>query len=140
MSKTFLLTSTLWAGEVELRYDEMGYLTHFDLNRSEMTKEQHISFLQWLPRTKDELDYIIKKATHLTLSDFVQEVTFEMFWDRYNEKVRSSKKKTLRIWERLSMNNRVRAYNHISRYENNINPGVAKKYAETYLNAELWNN
>ena len=83
---------------------------------------------------------MMAKVASATFTEVLEEITFEMFWNRYNEKVRSSKKKAMITWKRLSRADQVKAFNHIRKYEQNIAPGVAKKYAETYLNAELWNN
>lgn len=66
-------------------------------------------------------------------------LSFDMFWDKYNDKERSSKKRSQRIWEKLSEENQIKAYYYYDRY--NRNRGSAeKKYCETYLSAEMWNN
>jgi hypothetical protein len=63
-----------------------------------------------------------------------------MFWKKYNDKERSSKKRTLAKWNKMSQVEQTKAYNYIQKYFNSIPNGVETKYAETYLNAELWNN
>lgn len=66
-------------------------------------------------------------------------ITFEMFWNKYNDKLRSSKKRSEKIWSKLDEANQAKAFYFITTY--NKNRGNAeKKYCETYLTAELWNN
>ncbi len=138
--KTYLLTSTSWQGEIELRYNDLMLLVNLDMSRATLSEPQQIWFLRNMPRELAELQQLMDKAPSAELKEISGEVSFEMFWDKYNEKVRSSRKKALRIWERLSKTDREKSYQFIRKYENSIAPGVAKKYAETYLNAELWNN
>jgi len=82
----------------------------------------------------------LEKAGVFNIVGAKQQLTFEMFWDRYNEKIRSSRKKALIKWQRMNQEQQILAYLHVPKYEQNIPNGIAKKYAETYLNSELWNN
>ena len=63
-----------------------------------------------------------------------------MFWQHYNDKARSSRIKTERVWKKMSPKDQVLAYQYVDTYFRNIPPGVCKKYATTYLNDQLWNN
>ena len=89
----------------------------------------------------------------LTLNDFFEwqktfkneciememKITFSMFWDKYDDKERSSKKRCEKMWGKYDESHQVKAYYFIEVY--NRNRGNAeKKYCETYLNAEQWNN
>lgn len=74
-----------------------------------------------------------------TVVEREQKITFEMFWKKYNDASRSSRKRSLKLWEKLDENNQVKAYYYYDTY--NRNRGNAeKKYCETYLSCELWNN
>jgi hypothetical protein len=74
-----------------------------------------------------------------TVVERSQKITFEMFWKKYNDASRSSRKRSLKLWNKLDETNQVKAYYHYDTY--NRNRGNAeKKYCETYLNCELWNN
>lgn len=137
---TYSLKSSLWEGEILLTYDMHGFIQSFSMERAQMTELQQQSFLRFLPRTTGDLDNMLLKYDHLNCSTVALEVSFEMFWNKYDEKIRSSKKRSEKIWARLSKSDQLKAYNFISKYNNSISPGVARKYAETYLNAELWNN
>lgn len=137
--KTFLLTSTAWSGQIELQYDDLDHLTKCDLSQAQLSLQQHMWFLRRLPVELTALKELITNST-ARLVEVNQEITFESFWNRYNDKVRSSRKKAERIWSRLSKADQAKAYAYVATYEASRSAGVAKKYAETYLNAELWNN
>lgn len=134
------LTSSMWAGDISFAYDVTGLLINFDVSRSGMTSTQHQSFLQWLPRTLAELKELLVKAPHLKFVEIVEEITFDMFWKRYQAPVNSKKKAALTTWNRLKKADQVKAFNHIRKYEGNIQAWQTKMYAETYLNSFLWNN
>lgn len=133
------ITSVAWTGYIEAEYNELGYMRRVDLGNAELSEEQQKWFLNRMPRELAELQRIVEKSS-AKIEEVKQEVTFDLFWDRYNEKLKSSRKKSLIVWNRLSKADQVKAFNHIKKYEGSMSPGVAKKYAETYLNAELWNN
>jgi hypothetical protein len=138
--KKFILTSDAWSGEITLEYDDLHLLINMNLKEAELSEEQHLWFLRNMPRELAELQKLLDKSKSAKLTEAPQEVTFEMFWDAYDEKVRSSKKKALKVWSRMTDANRLKAYLFIPKYNRSILPGCNKKYAETYLNAELWNN
>lgn len=138
--KTFLLTSKTFEGEIELVYSDDEFLGSFSMERAQLSLQQKMYFLTNLPRTRGELKEFASRSTTMALEQVHQEITFEMFWDRYDHKAVSSKKKALAAWQRLSKAHQQKAYRHISRYFQMLPPGVAKKYAETYLNSQLWDN
>lgn len=75
----------------------------------------------------------------ITLVEITANITFEIFWKKYDDAKRSSKKRSLKLWEKLDEKNRINAYFFFDVYMKN--KGAAeKKYCETYLNAEMWNN
>lgn len=139
--KTYILTSEKFSGQVLFTFNDAGVMLSHDASGAQMDAVQ----LDWLnnrlPHTLNDLKIVLRKtvAAKLTLQQTTG-VDFEMFWVKYDEKTRSSKKKALQIWNRLSQTQRDMAYNYMATYERNIPNGIAKKYAETYLRAELWNN
>lgn len=140
MSTTYSLTSNSFEGEVLFHFNEARLLEKFDFTAATLTEKQQTFILRNLPRELAELHKLAESSSNLSLQELTTEVSFEQFWNRYNEKIRSSKKKAARVWDRLSKIDQVKAFNYINKYEINLLPGTAKKYAETYLGAELWNN
>jgi hypothetical protein len=138
--KTYLLTSAKWPGEIELRYDGAGLLVGYDY-RAELTAEQQRWFLTNMPRSLADLQALVKATKTGRLTEAPpEEVTFDMFWQQYDDATRSSRKRTLAKWQRMTRAEQVKAFRYVGRYFRSIPPGLGKKYAETYLNAELWNN
>ena len=136
----YSLSSTQFQGEVILEFDQEGFLVRFDSYGAQLSTRQKSWLARELPRHLDDLKQVLGNSSTATLTELKQDITFEMFWDRYDEKIRSSRKKALTRWNNMSKTDKMKAYRSISRYEMNLLPGTAKKYAETYLNAELWNN
>ncbi len=138
--KTYLLTCDAWDGEIEVVYNDLSLMLSLDTSRAQLSESQQIWFLRNMPRELAELQKLVEKHPRLKLTEIKVDVTFDMFWERYNEKIRSSKKKAEKAWSRLSKTDRTKAFRHIQTYEMHLHAGTQKKYAETYLNSELWNN
>lgn len=138
---TYLFTSSSFEGAVVFEFDADGFLIRYDITEAQLSEAQKVFILQKLPKSIGAIEALLAKAKGSKLvAQKASAVTFQQFWDKYNEKARSSKKKAETTWKRLSQVQRDRAYNLIDTYFKSIPPGIAKKYAETYLNAELWNN
>jgi hypothetical protein len=137
--KTYLLTSTKWHGEIELRYDDDGLLVGYG-DRAELDDAQFRWFLTNMPSSLNDLQLLVKSTKTGCLTEAPpEEITFDMFWQRYDGAVNSSRKRTLAKWQRMSRAEQVKAFRYVGKYFRSIPQGVRKKYAETYLNAELWN-
>lgn len=68
-----------------------------------------------------------------------EKITFEMLWNLYDDKLRSSKKRSTAIWDKMTVAEQVKAYYFVYKYFRHRG-NAEKKYLETYLRAELWNN
>lgn len=80
-----------------------------------------------------------KVHQNITVVELQQQINFDIFWSKYNDKLRSSKKRSQRLWEKLKEADQVKAFYYIDTY-NRHRGNAEKKYCETYLSAELWNN
>lgn len=139
--KKYHLTSASMTGYVEFIFDDNDLLVKMDTLNAEMSPSQHEWLLKKLPRELSAVSELLKNAKSAEFTHIIDgAVTFEMFWDKYNYKALSSKKKAMEKWKKMNDGDRQRAYNYIQKYKSNLNYGTACKYAETYLNAELWNN
>ena len=133
--KTFLLTNEQIPGEIFLHEDDCGKV-RCDFTQSEATTQQQVFLLQHADAGIETLKRILSGNSKLVELS----VTFEMFWHRYDDKLNSSKRRTEMKWNKMSKDEQQRAYDYIPKYFSNIPSGTRKKFAETYLNAELWNN
>lgn len=139
MNTIYALTSSKFPGAVELEYDPDGYLIRY-INRAEMTTEQLRYFLSRFPITFGDLEKVKGGSKTLRISKIEKEVSFDEFWDKYDHKAVSSKKKSRAAWDRLTRTDQALAFSYISRYFAYLPGGVSKKYAETYLNSYIWRN
>ncbi len=138
--KRYHLTSDKFAGFVEYIFREDILLAKFDMTQAEITEKTHIWLLKNLPRDLVELNQLVTKTKDLTITEVPFCVTFDMFWNKYDEKECSSKIRTKRAWDKMNSQEQAAAYIHITKYFAKMPFGTRKKYAETYLNAQLWNN
>lgn len=139
MKDYLLMSPSMPNGEIKLQYSNAGVLAGFSI-AGEISAAQHRWLIEKLPKSLDELQLLCSSVKSLKLVPIETEITFEMFWNKYDEKKLSSKKRSEVKWNRMRKSEQIKAYNYINRYFLNIPGGVAKKYAETYLNAEQWNN
>lgn len=133
--RTFEISSNKFIGTIVVKFNDAGKFCAIDFSGSGVSDQQMEWFLHRLPKTVESMKY-----TDLTIAEILDSITFEAFWNKYNDKARSSKVKTKHVWDKMSRAEQVRAYNYIERYVRNIPPTVCKKYATTYLNDQMWNN
>lgn len=138
LGMVYSITSPKYNGVVTVEYVN-GILKSFNFNEADLGVKGHSWFLANL-QLPEELFLQKLKANPFTVTGADKQLTFTMFWDAYDHKTSSSKKKAETTWNRLSSQQQILAYMFVHRYFKNIPPGVAKKYAETYLNSEIWNN
>lgn len=132
---TYRLTNEQIPGEIFLHEDHFGKV-RCDFTQSDATAEQQTFVLRLAEMGMNALAQSLKGSSNLEKLS----VTFEMFWMRYDDKLNSSKKRTEQKWNKMSPLEQKRAYEHIPKYFAHIPYGIRKKYAEKYLNDELWNN
>jgi len=140
ISRIFILTSIQFEGDVILEFNEQDRIARFDMTGARLSVQQMDYILNGLPKEASQIETLLGHSRTAKLTEVTGNITFEMFWDKYGEKVRSSRKRAQAKWNKMRKSEQIKAYNFIPKYESNILPGTEKKYAETYLNAELWNN
>ena len=135
--RKIILTIPKYEGEVVFTFDENDFVQSITFNGDFPIQVRGI-VLRSDPLRPEDLQRT--KGRTGILTEEAETVTFEMFWDRYDDKARSSKVRTRRVWDRMPEGERVKAYRYINRYKCSIPQGVCMKYATTYLNDQLWNN
>jgi hypothetical protein len=125
-----------------LRYNDDGHFAGLEIN-GQLTPAQSYWLLRHTAVKVDDLQRALcdSKTAKLTpMPENVPEVDFEMFWARYDDKVNSSKKRARAKWDKMSKENQQKAYLYLPKYFAHLPQNTRKKYVETYLSAELWNN
>ena len=137
--RKFELTSPAFEGCVTYGFDDTtDRLVMVDMSSVPLSAELWNCIWSNLPATSKAIGKV--KGRTGVITELVEEITFDMFWQRYDDKARSSKVKTQRAWDKMPKREQVKAYRFIPRYFESIPPGVCKKYATTYLSDQLWNN
>ena len=138
MNKFYVMTSTAFAGEVVFEYNDFNLMVSYDINGATLSELQQVFILQNLPKELNDLKLLVAKTKTAKVEEM--DVTFEKFWEKYDDKTNSSKKKTNVRWNNMRPSERLKAYHYIPKYFCSLPQGTRKKFAETYLNAELWAN
>lgn len=139
--KSYLLTGEAFRGQVAVEYNDAGILSGCCFENAALSENQQVWLLRNIPVSTGGLPDFLKAAPSLRMQEMeYTEPTFDRFWDAYDDKINSSKRKTKLKWDKMPSMERIKAYRYIGTYFRNLPTGTRKKYAETYLNAELWNN
>lgn len=135
---TITMTSPTVAGEIILTYNEKNRLSSLLITEA-LTDGQYKRLIGSMPWNYEMLTEFSAANPTATFVHQALKVSFDMFWNRYNDKERSSKKKTETAWNKMPVAEQIKAFRFIAAY--NQRRGTAdKKYATTYLSDELWNN
>jgi hypothetical protein len=138
--RRFIITSPNYTGQAELIYNEKGLLVTFDFIKTSINNPTAIlTFKTTVPVLVDDMNtaFANTKAT-IVEADF--EISFDMFWDKYDKKI--NLKRCEPLWKKLGKTKQVKAYYGIEPYEAFLlQTGFRKKAdPETYLRNEMWDN
>lgn len=126
----YIITSTKFTGELEVRFNTEGILNGFDV-RALLEPGMLKYFIKNLPF--EEVNIEVYKSPTVTIKPIPDDLSFEAFWKRYNYKV-GHKKKAEQMWNRMTDAERMKALAWIHTYEQQLAfTKVAKMFPETYL-------
>ena len=134
----FLISSTAFTGEIEMRYNTLGALVFYD-NRADMSIDQFNFLLSQFPRTEDEMLKLCRASKTITVVKTSVQVVFKDFWSAYAYKV-GNKDRAEKLWNALTETEHHLIMAHIKAYDAYLasRPRMEKLYAETYLNQRRW--
>lgn len=138
--KRYYVTSPSFGGFVEYLYNAPDILVLFNASEAILNDEQLTWFVENIKHSSTSLVSLITETPKLKIQQITTEITFSMMWDRYNDKTTSSKKRAQEKWSRMTRAEKVKAYYYVPQYFGSLGAGVRKKYLETFLNSEIWNN
>jgi hypothetical protein len=140
--KKLLLTSPKFDGEICVLYDTEGKLALVDLQGAECSEKQIDYLIRMIPAkyvsSKEMLASLESKTLRMIEADY--EVGFEMFWTEYDQK--NNKQRCIKLWDRLSEADKVKAFVGIKKYKRHLQLNVWKNQADpdTYLRNRYWEN
>ena len=137
--KKFILTFKTTEGKIDFYFNEDGLLIYFS-NEAELSTEQHRWILMNLPFHFSDLEVFSKQKERFTVTKNDEPIPFEKFWTKYDHKSVSNKLLSQKVWNKLCPADQSKVITDIPRYANRLiqQPGVPKKYAETYLRSRVW--
>ncbi len=139
MIREFLCTTEKTKEGIVYMYDEASG-TFMGIVFREVKDSDAIGWvLSNIPMTLEDFLKWAAAIKTMVCVELKQTINFDMMWKRHNDASRSSKKKSLVIWNRMKEEDQVKAYHYHPTYMQNKGD-AEKKYLETYLRAEMWNN
>lgn len=136
--RRFIITSPSFTGEAELIYKDDGMLASIVLTNAGMNRAITSSFKNFAPEHISDIEKF--KTTQATVIEESFEISFDMFWEKYDQK--HNKQRVLQLWEKLSKAAQVKAYYGIDAYNKHLQKNTWKSKADpdTYLRNRLFEN
>ncbi len=133
MPSKFLLTSTLFSGEVIFEFNDKEWLIAF-INKADMTEAQYEFLASHMPLKLYKLEHLAGRSTTMTLKPVDPDLSFDAFWERYDYKV-GNKKRSEKLWNELSEADKSAVFENIPRYNYYLSckRTIERLYPETYL-------
>jgi hypothetical protein len=140
MSK-YLMKFTNNQASVMLEFNDESKLVKLDFIFGSLSDQQIDFFLQRFPKNIEIVEkWIAAKFKNIYINKVEEDLSFDTFYNTYAHKV-SKKSVAEKIWNKMADIEKVKAIKHIQVYDQYLKTSnVNKKYPETYLNSEMWNN
>jgi hypothetical protein len=137
--RKYIITSQKFTGQVELVYNGRGLLNRVDLSAGELDEQQVHYLVRHIPALEGEIGNSFKHVP-LTIVSEDYRITFEDFWNRYDQK--HNRKRAEALWNRLSKTDQVLAFNGLQAYTRHLHNNNWKNKADpdTYLRNKMWEN
>lgn len=137
--RRFLITSPNYTGQAEIVFNNDGTLCRIDLTDTDMQPSMVKGFKDRVCVHVDQIpDMITGSKATIIESDF--EVSFDMFWKKYNKKI--NKVRCIQLFAKLNKSQQVMAYMGIDDYTKYLKKETWRTKAdpETYLRKQYWEN
>ena len=140
-ARKYLLEFTNYQAKALFEFAQNGFLVKYELDPGSFEEKQFAFLKEIFPRTVAHMQALISwKMPNVRISELKQDLSFEAFYNAYAYKV--SKRSTAEnAWKKLPDTEKAKAIAYIPVYDRFISEKrINKKYPETYLNSEMWNN
>ena len=136
MSK-YLIQFSRFNADILMEYDQDGILKQMNCEFGIATPDVVAAFFKNFPWNQLHIEHY-KKYPNTKVKELEQDLTFENFWNVYNNKL-DKKSRVEAIWKTLTNVQRAKALAYIPSYETHlITNNITKKYPSTYLNSRIW--
>ena len=136
--KRFLITSPKYPGQAEILYNDAGVLCKIDCTDTNMSHHIIHHFKSSVPALAGALQSSFSSQTIIIEAEY--EVSFDMFWKKYNKKI--NKSRCILLWGKLNKAQQVLAFFGIDSYDKYLKKEDwrGKADPETYLRNGYWEN
>lgn len=138
--RQFIITSPGYTGQAEVTYNEAGLLVVIDFTQTNLSSPVSIAtFKNKIPADLNELEAAFT-GTKATVIETSYEVTFEMFWEKFN--LKRNKQNAIDVWKKMKKEEHVKALVSITAYDRycNRNTWYNRMYPDTYLRKKHYND
>jgi hypothetical protein len=137
----YLITFIKQEANTLLEYNDDGYLIKYELTPGTFEKLQFAFLSSKFPKNLVNIQHWIDaKLPNVVIKVVDEDLSFERFYNLYDHKI-SKRSRAESAWNALSKVDKALAIAYLPKYETHLRKtGVNKKYPETYLNSEVWNN
>lgn len=137
--RRFLITSPHYSGQAEIVYNTDGTLCRIDLTETDMQPSVVKGFKNRVPAIVEELAEAFT-GTQVKIIEADIEVSFDMFWKKYNKKI--NKARCIILFTKMDKGMQLLAYMGIPAYDKYLKKESwrNKADAETYLRNRYWEN
>lgn len=136
--KRYLIQSNRYTGSAEVIYNN-GILQILDISNTNMCKPSMIEAFK--SQIAVEEKYLTTSfSSHIAIISADVEISFTMFWQKYNHKI--NKLRATKLWDSLSLAEQVEAYVGIQKYFAYLRKNDWRGLADpdTYLRNKYWIN
>ena len=135
----YLISSHNYTGDAEIHYDSEGRLVRIDVSNTNMPCGMIDRFKEKVPSNVVALKMAFAGTT-ATIVQAAFEISFDMFWTKYNRKL--NKKRTEPLFLKLSEADKVKAFYGIAEYDKFLKRENWRQKAdpEKYLRDRYWEN
>lgn len=136
----YIITSPRFAGEINVLYGVDNKLVFIDFMKCDLSDEQIDYFKTKLPVVYTDRFMEAFGQSKLTVIQEGFEVTFDDFWNRYNNKV--NRLRAEKEWKKLSKADQVNAFAKYQMYERHLalNSWKSKAGPDRYLKERFWDS
>lgn len=135
--RRFLITSTKYTGQAEVIYNAADVLCKIDCSDTDMNAT---TIRHFKAAVGAEIASIGQLLPNCVIVEAAYEITFDMFWKKYNKKI--NRARCIPLWDKMNKTMQVLAFFGIEPYDKYLKATGfrGKADAETYLRNKYWEN
>lgn len=137
--KHYILTSPKFAGSIEYKYCDEGYLTWFSYQATMSSKQREYALTK-MPLTINGFQDLIGNSDTLKVEEILLDFSFDAFWESYANKI--NRKRCEPIYNKLTNEKKLQCIKSIASYKRYLRKTNFRNEVdpENYLKREMYLN